>query len=32
MGKRKNILDERLVKRTGEEIRVPASYSRRPGF
>jgi hypothetical protein len=21
-----------MVKRTGEEIRVPASYSRRPGF
>ncbi len=31
-GKRKNLLDERMVKRRGEDKGVPAPYSRRPGF
>jgi hypothetical protein len=30
--KRKNRLDERMTKRRGEDIGVPASYSRRSGF
>jgi hypothetical protein len=30
--KRKNLLDERMVKRRGEDKGVPSSYSRRPGF
>jgi hypothetical protein len=31
-GKIKNLLDERMAKRRGEDIGFPASYSRRPGF
>jgi hypothetical protein len=32
-GKRKRVLfDERMAKRRGEDIGVPDSYSRRPGF